>query len=108
MNFSCLVAICGTSLFMQSVEAALAGFPEIKVEVFNCRRPDLVARLGQLLPDLVILEKDYIESGLFFSLLQLGLCLVELNSKETVGQIFRSEQRPVKSVDDLLFLVGRS
>jgi hypothetical protein len=105
MHRSRRIAICGASLFMQSIQAALSHIPDLSIVVLDNGCSDLAERLSAILPDLVILEKDYVDRATTWAVVYQGIPLLELTPLIMVGRIFRSEQLPITTTGDLLSII---
>ena len=105
MHSSRRVVICGTSLFMQSIQAALSNIPDLSLVVLDNCRSDLAERLKVILPNLVILEQDYVDSAAIWAVLYQGIPLLELTPLIMVGRIFHCQQLPITTTGDLLTII---
>ncbi|MFZ0546465.1 MAG: hypothetical protein WAM60_13555 [Candidatus Promineifilaceae bacterium] len=105
MHSSRRIIICGTSLFMQSIQAAFSDIPDLSIIVFDNDQSDLVERLKVALPDLVILEQDFVETATSWAILRHGFRVIELTPQTTVGRVFHSEQRPITTTGDLISII---
>jgi hypothetical protein len=101
MNHVQRVVICGTSVFLMSIEAGLAKLPGMEVVRFNPHLPDAEARIMALSPDVVIAEWGDNHADLARTLLSHGLSLVELDASRNAVTVLSGRQVRVSETEDL-------
>ena len=95
------VVICGTSLYLMSIEVSLDKLPEMQVVRLDTRLPNSEELIVALEPDVVIVERDGDHARRVRPLLNRGLPLVELDASRNELVVLSGRQVQVFETDDL-------
>lgn len=102
-----LILVCGQSLFLLAVEAALATLPEMAVVRYPLRFPLSVAQIAALHPVVVVMEwEGGANPALFLALLQHGIPLLIVDAGRPHAHLLRSHEVDLTGVPDLAGLLA--
>jgi hypothetical protein len=99
------IVLCGQSIFLHTIEAALTENPAIEVLRLHPNLPSIVERIVAWQPDIVLVERKPKHSELVLALLGLGLPLVELDIGKKQAVALTGRQVAVVGVSDLLQVI---
>ena len=99
------IALCGDSLFIKAIEAALAEQPHLRVRRFKPCQAGLLSQITTFEPELVILAVDEVPSDLTLALLQQGWPLVQLGPQQAA--LLTRQPVSLLSVDDVARLLQK-
>jgi hypothetical protein len=109
------MVICGQTIFAHALEAALAmpkavvPFEESASEVIRLHPhlPDIVQRIADLHPTVVLLEYSEARSDLVLALLNRGIPLVELDIENGCGMLLTGRTVALSRPGDLRRLIAQ-
>ncbi len=99
------IALCGRSIFLHTIEAALAQNPAVEVLRLHPHLPLIVERIIVWQPDIVIIERSARHGELVLALLGQGLPLVEMEVAANRGTLLVGQDVPLANLDDLTQLI---
>ncbi len=99
------VVICGTSVFLMSIEAGLTNKSGMEVVRLNHRLPNAKTRIMALSPDVVIVERGDTRADQARALLSHGLSVVELDASRDTVTVLSGLQFQVSETQDLARLI---
>ncbi len=102
------VVICGTSVFIMSIEAGLITLPGMDVIRVDPRLPAAVERITALEPDIVVAQQDGACADLTLTLVNRGLPLLELDARQNQATLLSSARVVVAETDDLVRVIERA
>ncbi|MEE8390034.1 MAG: hypothetical protein V3S14_04460 [Anaerolineae bacterium] len=101
------IALCGQSIFLHTIEAALAQDPAVEVLRLLSHLPSTVERITAWQPDIVLIERSAKHSELALALLDQGLPLVEMEVAANRGTFLIGQDVPLANLDDLTQLIEK-
>ncbi len=102
------VVVCGTSVFIMSIEAGLTALPEMEVIRIDPRLPAAVERITALEPDIVLAQQDGACADLTLALVNRGLPLLELDARQNHATLLSGARVMVAGADDLVQVIERA
>ena len=105
MRIAYRIVLCGQSIFLHTIEAALAENPAIEVLRLHPSLPSIVKRIMAWQPDIVLVERKPKHNELVLALLDQGLPLVELEAAAKRGTFLVGRDIPFANLDDLTYLI---
>ena len=101
------VALCTNSLVVSSIGASLEGRAGLQVVRIDPALPDAIRRLGNLRPDVAILDLSAAQSTLSISLLRQypGLLLIGIDPSSNELLVLSGHTAHVLTTDDLVQLI---
>jgi len=102
------IVICGTSVFIMSIEAGLTALPGMEVMRVDPRLPAAVERITALEPDIVLAQHDGACADLTLTLVNRGLPLLELDARQNHATLLSSARVVVAETDDLVRVIERA
>ena len=102
------VVICGTSVYLMSIEAGLAALPGMEVVRLNPHLPNAEVRILALSPDVVIVERSDNHADLARTLLNHGLSLVEVDANENTVTLLNGRRVPISEIGDMVRVISES
>ena len=99
------VVICGTSLYLMSIEVSLDKLPEMQVVRLDTRLPNSEERILALAPDVIIVERDSDDAHRVRPLSSRGLPLVELDMRQNKIMVQSERLLLVCELDDLAQII---
>lgn len=99
------IALCGQSIFLHTIGAALAEAPTVEVLRLPPHLSSIVERLAAWQPDIVLIERSAEHSELALALLNRGMPLVEMEVSGDRAKFLMGQDVPLASLDDLTQLI---
>jgi len=99
------VIVCGTSVFLMSIEVGMAGQPGMEVVRIDPHLPGAKTRILDLSPDVIIMERGDNHAELAQALLNEGLPLVEMDGSRDAATVLSGRQVRVSEVEDLVRVI---
>lgn len=99
------IILCGKSVFLTAVEAALAARPDLKVQRLHPCLPDIAERIVSRQADVVMVEDT--EEHLILVLLRRDVLLIELNTMNNGFRLLGGLPITISDVDDLVRAIDR-
>lgn len=99
------VFICGQSIFMEAFQALLTNRPGLEVTPFSPYTPEIVERLVETRPDLILMEQNSHYSQFILNLLEEGLPLLELAPQQGEAVFLVGRKIVLGQVTDLTELL---
>ena len=107
MSVTYRIALCGQSIFLHTIEAALAQDPTVEVLRLPSSMPSIVERITAWQPDIVLIERSATHSELALVLLGRGVPLVEMEVAADRGTFLIGQDVPLANLDDLTHLIEK-
>ncbi len=101
------IALCGRSIFLHTIEAALAQNPAVEVLRLHPNLPSIVERITAWQPDIVLVERSNNHGELALALLGQGLPLLEMEVAAKRGTFLTGQNVPLANLDDLTQLIEK-
>ena len=101
------IALCGRSIFLHTIEAALAKDPTVEVLRLPSSMPSTVERITAWQPDIVLIERSAKHSELALALLGRGVPLVEMEVAADRGTFLIGEKISLANLNDLTQLLRK-
>ncbi len=101
------IIICGESIFLSAIESGLATLSGLEVIHFHPHLPDVVARMADLKPDMIIVEQNDTHGDLALALLSRDLPLVKLDAQTGQGTFLTGRKFPISGVEDVTRLLDQ-
>lgn len=97
------MVICGQSLFLMAIEAAIVTLPG--TDVVRIEKPT-AGQLTALAPTLIVSERDT-DEAVMRTLARCDLPFVELDTSASEVRLISTQRVEVKGLEELLRLIGR-
>ncbi|MCP4538970.1 MAG: hypothetical protein GY832_17685 [Chloroflexi bacterium] len=102
------VALCGQSIFLHTIKAALSENSTVEVLHLLPQLPSIVERITAWQPDLVLIERGDRHSELILALLGQGVPLVEMEVAANRGTFLIGEKISLANLSDLTQLLEKA
>ncbi len=99
------IIICGESIYLSAIESGLAALPGLETVHVRPHLPDVVTRMAELEPDMIIIEQNDTHHDLIPALLSRGLPLVELDARAGQGTFLTGRKVPISGAEDVVRLL---
>jgi len=99
------VVLCGTSVFLMAIEVRMARQPGMEVVRIDPHLPGAKARVLDLSPDVIIMERSDNHAELAQALLNEGLPLVEMDGSRSAATVLSGRQVRVSEMEDLVRVI---
>ncbi len=102
------IALCGRSIFLHTIKAALAEDPAVEVLHLLPQLPSIVERIMAWQPNLVLIERGARHSELILTLLGQEVTLVEMEVAADRGTFLTGEKISLANLNDLTQLLEKA
>jgi hypothetical protein len=96
------IVVCGQSLFLMAIEAALAALPDTEVVRLDEPTAD---RLTALAPTLIVSARDP-DAALMRTLVNCDLPFIELDTSTSEVRVVNTKRMEVAGIEELVQLIG--
>jgi hypothetical protein len=107
MNDSPRTVICGASIYMLAIETGLSKMAEGDIVRINPYQPDIVKRISQLEPHVVIMEWNEENSALAREITAQCIPLIALDEARHSISILPGEHQPTTEINKLTSVIEK-